>query len=61
MAGHPGDEATGHTVCKEADDNIEDDPTYTGEELSEYCGGDINDDGGTIGVVGCACEDTQIL
>ena len=25
MAGHPGDEATGHTVCKEADANLEDD------------------------------------
>ena len=51
VAGHPGDEATGHTVCKEAADNIEDDPTDTGEELSGCWGGDINDDGGTIGVV----------
>ena len=61
MAGHPGDEATAHTVCKEADANLEDDPTDTGEELSGYCGGDINDDGGTIGVVVGACEDTHIL
>ena len=61
MAGHPGDEATGPTVCKEADANLEDDPTDTGDELSGCCGGNINDDGGTIGVVGCACEDTQIL
>ena len=50
MAGHPGDEATGHTVCKETADNIEDDPTYTGEELSGYCGGDIDDDGDTVGI-----------
>ena len=48
-------------MCKEADANLEDDPTDTGEELSGYCGGDINDDGGTIGVVGGACEDPQIL
>ena len=61
MAGHPGDEATAHTVCKEADANIEDDPTDTGEELSGCCGGDLNDDGGTIGVVVGACEDTHIL
>ena len=61
MAGHSGDEATVHTVCKEADANLEDDPTDTGEELSGYCGGDINDDEGTIGVVSGVCEDTQIL
>ena len=61
VAGHPGDEATGHTVCKEADADLEDDPTDTGEELCGYCGGNINDDGSTIGVVGGACEDTQIL
>ena len=40
---------------------MEDDPTDTSGELSGCCGGNINDDGGTIGVVGCACEDTQIL
>ena len=60
MAGHPGDEATGHTVCKEADVNLEEDPTDTGEELYGHCGGDIND-GSTIGVVSGVCEDTQIL